>query len=99
MGSRLRDGYYIDTVNLTNNQIVILLKQPWQPDITMEYSVTTVSPTHLVYNFYCVLFQTWPLEMSHNQVTVSIGYKGPYTFLHEVRRELSQPQLNLPVYR
>ena len=52
-----------------------------------------------MFTLLCLLLQTWPLEMSHNQVTVSIGYKGPYTFLHEVRREFSQPQSNLPVYQ
>ena len=49
MGSKLRDGYYIDVVTIANDQIIVLLKQPWQPGITMEYSVTTVSPTHNLY--------------------------------------------------
>ena len=51
--------------------------------VSIEYSVPT----------------TWPLEMSHDQVTVSIGYKGSYMFLHEVKQELSQQQSNLPVYK
>ena len=43
VGIRLREGYYVDTVTVIDKQITVLLKQPWQPGVTMEYSVTTVS--------------------------------------------------------
>jgi len=43
VGIRLREGYYVDDVTVMDKQITVLLKQPWQPGVTMEYSVTTVS--------------------------------------------------------
>ena len=43
VGIRLREGYYVDSVTVIDKQITVLLKQPWQPGVTVEYSVTTVS--------------------------------------------------------